>query len=1000
MRLKSVILSGFKSFADKTHLSFPGSFCAIVGPNGCGKSNILDAIRWVLGEISPKQLRSEHMSDVIFNGTDQHPARGQASVELIFDNRDHSADTYIGQFSEISIARQLVRDGHSHYLLNGEKCLRRDILNIFLGSGLVHGGYALIDQGMIAKMIDNTPEEMWRYIEEAAGVSKYKERRRETETRITQCQTNMARCNDIRHQLKQQLHQLKKQAGQAHKYKRLKEDESQLHTEYHAIQWFRSDRQRYQLNQRCQKIEKELQETKNKIQTLQHTLDRELGAQKDLRTELETLQAHYYENQAHIAQLKERIASHRQRDTELRHDLSDHERRWQEIRDNYALDRSRLEKWKCEQQQLHTQMKQYRSQVKEYTQQYDKCKIDLHETQSRWRESYGPEGIETQHINQKREEKHYLEGQLAVLRDVLQTTQAHSSLAWVNNQLEKTARSFAECLVVEEGWEKAADAALAMFLDAVCVPDLNPLVRVLPEYSGTVLTIIEHNRQASTESCRDEWQLLADKVKAPPELQPLLRGFYIVNALADAVDTRTHLADGEAFVTPEGIVVSRHWIRCFGQQADAGPLHLRGELQSWKNKQTINQQELGKMNAQWKKEKQHYLKQEKRLQKLLTQRQQQLEDNRQKLQHCETRIQILTAQIQEVTDNHQKLDKQTMELQELHTHFNQAIDKNMRPMSEVQNNLQQYQSKNEEISSAMSAKRSAVDSNEEKTRTIRMAFHEQQNRVEHLRQQLEGKRLERQKFTITCEGLEKKVRDGRIKEIVAQVSDDLATSSEKMELEWAQKIEKNHQQLERVGAINLVALDDHHTIEEKQNQLNQEYSNLKKSLNVLRGAINKIDHQSTQQFHKTLEQINHNMQHYFPKLFKGGHVQLIAREGDELRDGILIKVKLPGKKTHYIGTLSGGERVMVSIALLLSIFAITPAPFCFMDEVDAPLDDFNVHAFGEILSDLSQQVQIICITHNKLTMVKADQLIGIMDDQQGISKQVSVDIEQALSLAS
>lgn len=1159
MRLKSIKLAGFKSFVDPTTVPFPHKITAIVGPNGCGKSNIIDAVRWVMGESSAKSLRGENMTDVIFNGSSARKPVSLASIELVFDNSDAKIVGEYARYNEISVKRQVNRESQSSYFLNGTRCRRKDITDLFLGTGLGARSYSIIEQGMIARLIEAKPIEMRLFIEEAAGISKYKDRRRETENRIRRTRDNLERLTDLREELDRQLDRLSRQAKAAEKYKELKAEERQKTAELLALRW-------RDLDQRAEKSDSEIRDLDIAVEAslaeLRHTearIEEIREGQIHVQDKFNAAQQTFYALGAEVARLEQSITHRRERHKELYDALQ---------QASYSLDQAKLtaeedqlKKAELEEQlaaltpelmvlreqeftaaealeQAEQVMRTWQDQWDEFSQRSGDAqrKADVAQSQSRHLESSierladrlnrlkaEQAGLTTDPLAQEMaaleeslnackaqlEEAEFSEQQCLqaltdqrsvnsqlsreqdALRDTLQ--QQHSrrmSLealqkaamgddGALSNWLEQHNLSerprLADQLDVEPGWEKAVEMVLGDSLHGLCVDGF--------EQVDTWLSDLDHGsfslfvaKQAAAQTGKLS-QLVNGKL-----IPSVLNHVFYVESFADALAKRGSLQQGESVITREGVWLGADWLKVSRQQGQQGLLERRHELETLVETIAQNEAQLDEIKeklvegreraAELEQDREDKQQQVKRIARDVSEwnaqksarevqyeqvkmRRQRLEQELQEVQEqydieqeqlAETRLilsESLDAMEQDVAERealHAKretlrvqLDDQRNQARELkdRTHHLAMEERAVRTQCDAlaQGLVRQAAQRDalterkalleEQLAAASDPDESMGDSLEEKlaerleAEKVMQRERQELEEFEFNMRELNGQRAQHeQKLQSAREKLnekkladqEIKVRSQTLKEQLQAENYDLPTllqllPDDAQEKDWQEALGDLAQRISRLGQINLAAIDEYEQESERKTYLDQQNADLEDALNTLENAIRKIDRETRSRFKEYFDHINKGFQELFPKVFGGGHAYLELTEDDLLEAGVTIMARPPGKQNSTIHLLSGGEKSMVALSLIFSIFRLNPAPFCILDEVDAPLDDANVGRFTNLVREMSPLVQFIYITHNKVAMEMADTLMGVTMHEPGVSRIVAVDVEKAAELA-
>jgi chromosome segregation protein len=730
MQLKHIKLSGFKSFVDPTKISFPTNMVGVVGPNGCGKSNVIDAVRWVLGELSAKNLRGESMVDVIFNGSENRKASGQCSIELLFDNSSAKIGGEYASFNEVSIKRVMTRDAQSDYFINNTKCRRKDVQDIFLGTGLGPSSYAIIEQGMVTKLVSAKPDELRTHIEEAAGVSRYRERRRETESRIKRTRENLSRVKDIRDEIGRLIKRLENQAKAAEKYSELKKDKAKLELDKAVLFSIEAKSSRDDLQKKLDSLKRDLQIKNAESETIQSQIDQ-------FRTENESVLSEYEEAQKNFYAVGAEIA---------------------------------------------------------------KREANLH------------------NINKNEQE--------------------------TKSNLEKVKQNYEKAKETEKNFEELSPSEKAMHI-------LDSMINTIEKYG------------IKNENIREK-----------------------------AIELKSLLTDILNIATAQS--------------------------------KTLTEEYLSRQND--------------------------LED------------QIVNAE---------KLKKS------IEDEMRDFVDKSSSAES-VLISLRQKQSKFNEELRTFENKKSIADLD---ARTIS--------------EKITNIRIEQKTYEINLDNSNKKIKDAGIDIDKIDFSEYEDMTIEELE----DKLVNIESKIIKLGAINLAAPEEIEEESKRKEELDEQYNDLTEALEKLTGAIKKIDQETKTIFKESFDSVNSKLKEMFPKLFGGGVAELTLTEEDDLNAGVILMARPPGKKNSSISQLSGGEKALTALALVFAIFDLNPAPFCLLDEVDAPLDDINTLRFINMVEEMSKTVQFIFITHNKVSMERSDYLMGVTMQEAGVSRMVSVDVNQALELA-
>ncbi len=1169
MRLKCIKLAGFKSFVDPTTVNFPSNLCAVVGPNGCGKSNIIDAVRWVMGESSAKNLRGESMTDVIFNGSGGRKPVGQASIELVFDNSDGSLGGEYASFAEIAIKRRVTRELQSDYFLNGQKCRRRDITDIFLGTGLGPRSYAIIEQGMISKLIESKPEELRVFIEEAAGISKYKERRRDTENRMRRTRENLERLTDIRDELERQLQHLKRQAASAERYKELKQQERLLKAQLQALQWKQLSDQSSTRHKVITELELKVEEGVTRQTSVDAEIEKHISSHTEMGDQFNEIQGRFYSLGAEIARAEQTIQHQQERSRQLAVDLEQTLSSCRESEEHLLVDKDKLENWQAEMLEIEPELELYRETEESSGEILLQAEDAMHSWQNRWDEfnnsasdsrrkaevqqsriqhleqvlqrtmdrirkleaentelSLGSvdeeieqlveqiteldlQGEEQQarletlrdQLEERRESNNQLSKQLDEQRTELQRQRGRfASLEalqqaalgrkgsgvskWlVEHKLDDHAR-LAEGIKVAEGYETALETVLGANLQAVCVDGFDAASQWLDSLEKGSLTLFDSS--AGTGAGSAEGQLatsLLSKVSGERDMSSLLAGVYIVDELGEALALRARLAPHESIITKAGIWLGSDWLKVAkdvdeqagvlqrqqeleelelaisgGEERDQGleeelsnsrqrlreleqqretfqreirdQSNKHGELRSQlsarqakveqisvrreraqneiddnKEQYALEQENLGEARMILQDaieameidsdQRESLLKERDDNRALLDQARQRARHDKDHAHQLAMRHQSLRTQIDSMSQALQRTRAQVEQLLERRAQLETSIEENSEPLDDIKGELEAQLDKRLKVEEELAEARRKMEQAEHQLRDAEQRRNQYAQQTQDIRSKLEQERLQAQTLDVRRKTVEEYLAEAsfELEEVLAELPEEANES------QWQEDITRVAARIQRLGAINLAAIDEYQIQSERKTYLDTQNDDLESALETLENAIRKIDRETRARFKETFDQVNSGLQELFPKVFGGGHAYLEMTGDDLLDTGIAIMARPPGKRNSTIHLLSGGEKALTAIALVFSIFRLNPAPFCMLDEVDAPLDDANVGRYARMVKEMSSQVQFIYITHNKIAMEMAEQLLGVTMHEPGVSRMVTVDVDEAAELA-
>ena len=1164
MRLSKIKLAGFKSFVDPTTILLPSNLVGVVGPNGCGKSNTIDAIKWVMGETSAKNLRGDSMTDVIFSGSAQRKPVGSATIELFFDNSDGTIGGQFAGYSEISVRRTVTRDGTSQYYLNNVRCRRKDVISIFLGTGLGPRSYSIIEQGMISRLIEAKPEELRSHIEEAAGISKYKERRRETENRIRHTRDNLDRLNDLREEVEKQISHLQRQAKQAERHRNLKEEQHQLEAELMAI--------------RLSEQDGALQATRQEFEQYQTGYEAAVASQRRVESETETIrekqhdasealsetQADHYKVDMEISQLQQGIEHNKATAERQQSDLTEAQEQLDKINREIQDDEQQLRELNDRLDEISPTLDRIREASASSTETLEKAESELHEWREAWQECSSAlsdsqrttevEQARIQHLDEKQQELarrrqtveqeladlsadqledelggkvreeadaatsvegltrrlQELNVQIGNLRDAeksvtaeledsrnelesnrarLMTLEALQKAAlgqdkeaaenWLKQRSLSDRPRLGQQISVEAPWEKAAETVLGDFLQAVAVNDFeNHLSEALPDCDLVLLGGSNNQEEVFNASAT-----LLSKVANAGAAKGLLSQIRLADNTADALRMRHSLGQGESVITPDGFWVSREWVRIAAKETNEGSVigreneirdlqsdirdfeqtvtqyeqrraDTRQQIESQEEARTSLQsehgaavqthaqkkaaldafrQEVGKTRSRQsalveetqsiKREFENVSSHIREAQIRLSQaseRGTEQASRRESLQSREDELKNAVYAAREEADRErQRLQELTIELESRRSSRDSAsttlerateakrqladrittlssnIGNSEKPLEELQTKLQSQLGRKLEVDHELKSRHQVLDQVNSQLQMLDQQRSSIDKNVNEAREQVDAKRMLVREIEVRREGLAEQFDSLELKleEVLEGLPENANADT------WEQKFEKVTRSIERLGNVNLLAIEEFEEQSERKIYLDNQFEDLTAALETLEGAIRKIDRETRTRFQETFDNVNAGMKRIFPRLFGGGHAYLTLDGDDVLSAGVTVMAQPPGKRNSHIHLLSGGEKALTAVALVFSIFELNPAPFCLLDEVDAPLDDANVGRFCDIVKEMSESVQFLFITHNKITMELSQQLMGVTMHEPGVSRIVSVDIDEAVKLA-
>ncbi len=1166
MRLSTIKLAGFKSFVDPTTLHLPSNMIGVVGPNGCGKSNIIDAIRWVMGESAASRLRGDSLTDVIFSGSNSRKPVGQATVELIFDNADGSIQGEYGQYAEISVKRQVTRDGQSAYYLNGARCRRRDITDLFLGTGLGPRSYSIIEQGMISQIIDAHPEELRMHLEEAAGISKYKERRKETESRIKATRENLDRVRDVRDEVDKQLEHLNRQARAAERWKALKEEQTRKEAELRALEYrglkSQHDGEGADLSAAEIEIEKQLAGQRQIEAQLESVRERHTDASEHLNS----VQGDVYKVGAEIARVEQQVRHNRENADRLQRAHGDAEREHAELAAHIATDREQIETLRMalaegepklealQQMQDDTAEAQRSTEAKlaDWQQRWDshtrnagesnraaeveRTKLNYLDRQaidlSRRREALeaeqkatdvaaldaAGEQLHNEHDTQRervetlgslldqhksshekvQEDERLVQSALNEARQQLQTARGrqaslealqHAALGqeesaasgWLARLGLDKSRRLGESLQVEAGWETAVETALSGFIDSVLVEGAHALAAEFHVLENADVALLD-----AADGGANTAGTLAAHVRGPAAALAILGHVLTAESLDDAhqrVASLSALAPYQSVITRSGEWLGPGWARVRrAQGSQVGVLAREREIrllaeqiatleaqleESSERLDTLRTRKFEAERARDDAQRELYAA-HRRQSELAGQ----LQSHRGKLETARARAEKVTGELNDLATQIDELQVQTREArarldesvglmgdledqrrelenerrallearEEARMNAREAADQSHslalaleskrsslasleQALGRMDSQLRQIESRRTEIAEQLAAgsdpiaeleaerqtyldqrllvdkqlveARRALEDCDLEFRKLEQQRHLAEQGLSTLRESLSAKRLAAQALHLRAEQLAEAITASglELETLLAELAEDIDAS------QWRQQLADLGQKIVRLEPVNLAAIQEHAEQSERKTYLDNQLADLVSAMETLEGAIKKIDRETRQRFKETFDKVNAGVQELFPRLFGGGHAYLELTGDDLLNTGVSIMARPPGKRVSNITLLSGGEKALTAVALVFAIFGLNPAPFCLLDEVDAPLDEANVGRFSSLVREMSEKVQFIFISHNKATMEAATQLCGVTMREAGVSRLVQVDLAEAAKLA-
>ena len=929
MRLTKIKLSGFKTFVDSTSLSFPSNLTGIIGPNGCGKSNIIDAIRWVMGESSARNLRGDSMDDVIFSGSSSRSQVSKAFIELYFDNENNTLDAKFAKYTEIVIRREVSRDGISNYFLNNTKCRRKDIKEVFLGTGLGPRSYAIIEQGMISRLVEAKPEELRSYLEEAAGISKYKEKRRETELRLKHTKDNLNRLNDVMKEITSQLGKLERQAKAAKDYKELKDNERSLKLNLLSLKWnnYNKDIQALDLDISKNNIEHEKQKS---LITGKDKLIEETRLKRGSKQELfNSKQAEFYQIGSEIARCEKDIEHSQESESSRLKSIDELVISIENLKKNYSIEKERIESI----EESISNKKKDLSDITKKLEILNKEKTNTNNALQNWQSKYN-DFISIQLETKNKQE--------------IEKTKISAA--------EKSIELLTKRLRILESYTMPEDQSSM---------DKNIIMTSADEIQQQISSIsIDIQRSEHIKNKSDKlFHLLPENIKSLSEsFKNLVKKIKLLIRSQE-----------------QEIKDIKKKIKDYQDSVNIANISLVGLKENIKNNDN--------KKVQFEKERIEF---KQIIDKVIWN----TEENQSLHNDLNISLTSLASEKSAVEENLSRLNIEITETNDRRLLLLSNENNIEKPSSDMQNNLKQLLKDKKNKEEELSTIRNNLSSLDNQT----LAYESEKNEINIVISEIR-ELLEKNKISLSEKTAQRNALKENAEIPIAEIEKALHESNNSGTIENIElDINKVQKKIDSLGAINLAAIDELKDQQERKLYLDTQYDDLSKSVQTLENAITKIDQETKSKFKDIFDQINSNLNSFFTKIFGGGKAYLELTDNDLLNTGVSIMARPPGKLVKNINLLSGGEKAGVGIAFVFSIFKINPAPFCLLDEVDAPLDDANNNRFCNVVKEMSKTVQFIFITHNKLTMELADVLSGVTMREAGVSKLVSVNVNEAVNL--
>ena len=930
MRLTKIKISGFKSFVDKTEISLSAKRTGIIGPNGCGKSNIIDAVKWVLGETS-KHIRGDSIDDVIFNGTDTRKPHDYANVELLFSNTENRIGGQYSQYDEISVKREVTRDGASKYFLNNSHCRRRDILDIFMGTGLGPKSYAIINQGTASKLIESKPEEFRIYLEEVAGISKYRERKRETENKISHTKENLDRLNDVISEVSKQLKTLERQAIQADKYKKLSEEKKSIKAEILAISIRDFQEKIENKNKKIETKKTKLEKNQSQINSINTQIEKIKITYQALNEEMSGTQKQYYDALSEVGRTEQAIEYEKDGAKRNKQQYENALASIEKIRDRLNLDNDELIKFRKETEDLSS--KKNESQKKTLNLENEKTNLN----------------------SKLIEKKLALEEDVKKLYESRQNIKSkEEKIGGFNNDIKRIKNDI-------EGYSETSQKILTE-LKKIESYELDIKIKEYKSEINIFNILLQKSNNNDLIECSKKIKIILENIKdvvktiQSNEYELAKKNEQIKNDIDRKISSETKRLS-EIILnlehTREIIISSGDEINNLESVTKNSKLEIQDITNKFNNASKLFEQEKNNLHELELKNETKKVK----ISNLVSN----IESNNSELKSMSGNIELLK-------NNNNSPDNKLVNLEI-------TLEDNLKVQNIKDLELKEIRLKITDFTNQISSLDKSKLETSNIIEAIRYEISEDEKNIQEVIGQV--KSIKEQLFELSVDN--KSILD-------ADINYDLS--------KWKKRENELSSAIERMGPINLAAIDQFKEYEERKSYLIMQKEDLISALNSLEDAIRKIDKDTKERFKDTFEKVDKKLQEIFPKLFNGGKAYLKMTENDLLKTGVVVYASPPGKKLTSINLLSGGEKALTALSLVFALFSLNPSPFCMLDEVDAPLDDVNIERFCNLFTEMSEKIQFIVITHKKITMEYVEQLIGVTMGEKGVSKLVNVSMKE------
>ena len=930
MRLTNIKISGFKSFVDKTEISLSSKRTGIIGPNGCGKSNIIDAVKWVLGETS-KHIRGDSIDDVIFNGTDTRKPHDYANVELLFSNTENRIGGQYAQYDEISVKREVTREGASKYFLNNSHCRRRDILDIFMGTGLGPKSYAIINQGTASKLIESKPEEFRVYLEEVAGISKYRERKRETENKISHTKENLDRLNDVVSEVSKQLKTLERQAIQADKYKKLSKEKKSIKAEILAISIRDFQEKIENKNIKIETKKTKLEKKQSEVNSLNTQTEKLKITYEELNEEMNNTQKQYYDALSEVGRTEQAIEYEKDGAKRNKQQYENALESIEKIRSRLGRDNDELTLFKKEIEELSSK----KDEARKKTINLENDKNNLN--------------------NELIEKKLILEGDLKKLYESKQN---------IKNKEEKIINYSNDIKRIKGDIEAYSETSQKILTELKKIESYELDIKI-KEYQQEMNTFNEILKKldndaliASSKRTKIILESIKEVVKTiqSNEYELAKKNEQIKNDIDSKISSETNRLS-EIILNLENSKENINSLSNEVRNLEIITKKIQTEIQQISSKYN----EISKLYEQ-EKNNLHNLEVNNETRKV------KISNLIGNIESSNTELKSMTGNIELLKSNNDSPDNKLLKLEE-------NLEGNLKVQNAKDLELKEVRLKITDLTNKISSLDKSKLEITSIIETVRYEISEDEKNIQEVIGQVKSTKEQLSELGVDNKSI-----------LDADIDYDLS--------KWKKRENELSSAIDRMGPINLAAIDQFKEYEERKSYLIMQKEDLLSALNSLEEAIKKIDKDTKERFKDTFEKVDKKLQEIFPKLFSGGKAYLKMTENDLLKTGVAVYASPPGKKLTSINLLSGGEKALTALSLVFALFSLNPSPFCMLDEVDAPLDDVNIERFCNLFTEMSEKIQFIVITHKKITMEYVEQLIGVTMGEKGVSKLVNVSMKE------